>query len=108
MTKANNPCLKNHPSALASDSGLKYFCSQRDCAVRRPKLEPRPYNPISPTQIPRNVVRSPIRGSKLPLSGRVAASRCHAIFVNEVAKKMESASAACVSGSDERNMIRLP
>src|SRR5713101_7645751 len=75
MTKASDPCLENQTSALTSDSGLRYFCSQRDCAVRRPKLEPNPYNPMSPSQIPRNVVRIPIRGSRAPLADTLAASK---------------------------------
>ena len=39
------------------------------------RLMPKPYKPMSPTQIPRNVLSSPIRGSSLPLADSVAASR---------------------------------
>src|SRR5215470_2375325 len=100
MTKANDPCFTNHRSALASDSRLRYFCSQQDCVVRRPKVEPRPYNPISPIQIPRNVVRSPIRGSKLPLADNVAANSVAPSSYRNVPKKIESANANCVSESE--------
>src|SRR5205823_3526262 len=99
MTKANDPCFASQTSAFTSDSGRKYFCSQRHCTVRRPRLEPNPYKPMSPTQTPRKVLSSPIHGSKLPLADKVAASSVAPSSYINVAKKMETASADCVPGS---------
>src|SRR5215469_169322 len=66
ITKASDPCFANHRSALEMDSGLRYLCNQRNCAVRRPKLQPKPYNPMSPTQVPTNVATRPSTGSRRP------------------------------------------
>src|SRR3954451_3963308 len=99
MTKANAPCFASQTSAFTIDSGRKYLCSQRHCTVRRPRLEPNPYKPMSPTQIPRKVLSSPIRGARLPLADKVAASSVAPSSYMKVARKMETASADCVPGS---------
>src|SRR5581483_2266586 len=75
ITSAKEPCLANHRSARASDSGVRYFWIDCDQASRWPKVDPSTYRPRSPTHMPRNVAASPNQGFRRPLADKVAANK---------------------------------
>src|SRR5581483_6396054 len=105
ITSAKEPCLANHRSARASDSGVRYFWIDCDQASRWPKVDPSTYRPRSPTHMPRNVAASPNQGFRRPLADKVAANKVAPSSYTSVANTITMPRTACDWGSACKKFI---